>query len=558
MNELVHANMENTHHSEGTSLRDSTSEISDPAEPLYQPNDEASQSWRIVGPTQQQWIDIKNLFTQLYIGQNRKLKEVRAILSKNHGFNASEKMFKRRITEWKIHKNYKAKDKELLAKHVRACVDAGHDVRKVSFRGRPVKLDRVKRHYRTDERFTQLWEQLSESPEAVSANGISVKQESPSSLSNSWSSRSVPNSNSSPQCSKTSVGESSNLHLTGLTVNVRPSSDFYSIEVALFHTREAVQWQFTAFTPLKSKELQARFSDMIPEEVRTGQTDQVSAFWLGLYRGFDYFHTGRADESWSIFDTCCNQVQPLMHSAPLQLLSCLLVHFATSWEGMAALEQQLLGYISSMARSTFGEYHPLAKAFDMLSAANIRQYVIESMIQMVVEGYKARRKSSNSSLFALRVDQIDLLRKRKNFQHAYYLCQQLIKDSRSMRPKRYRSALATLGRLYADQNEEFAVEGVAHRLLQHETLDSGSPNSGSAVWACDQLATLCMSRGDFVRAEGYLRRAACMSHSGLPHRGPSTVAVAKRLECCLRQQSIPVGADMLQADLRYQFDAANH
>jgi hypothetical protein len=47
-----------------------------------------NQQWRIIGPSSTQWSDIKDIFTQLYIVENRKLKDVREILSKRHGFNA--------------------------------------------------------------------------------------------------------------------------------------------------------------------------------------------------------------------------------------------------------------------------------------------------------------------------------------------------------------------------------------------------------------------------------------------------------------------------------------
>jgi hypothetical protein len=47
-----------------------------------------NQQWRVIGPTSEQWGEIKEVFTQLYILENRKLKDVRDILSKKHGFNA--------------------------------------------------------------------------------------------------------------------------------------------------------------------------------------------------------------------------------------------------------------------------------------------------------------------------------------------------------------------------------------------------------------------------------------------------------------------------------------
>ncbi|KIW96099.1 uncharacterized protein Z519_03166 [Cladophialophora bantiana CBS 173.52] len=524
--------------------------------PVHQHADQVSQSWKIAGPSPQQWADIKDIFIQLYIGENRKLKDVRTILCKKHGFNASEKMFKRRITEWKIHKNYKAKDKELLAKRVKAYVDAGHDIQSISFRGRPLKLDRVKRHCRSDKRFTQLWEQLSQSPESISLGDITIKDESPSLVTT--RSRTLPNSTASPEESDTSMQDEKDGRFGATTVNILPPTDLCNIQAALFYTREAVQWQFTTFNRLKLNELQRRFPNSIPEEVRAGQTDQVSAFWLGLYRGFEYLQTGRSPDAWRTFDVCCNMVQPLIHFAPLQLLSCLLVHFATPWPGMAALEQHLLSFISSMAASVLGKHHPYAKALSMMTVADNRNHVIESMMQLIVEGYSTRRKPSNSSLFALRVDQIDMLRKRKNFQPAHHMCQQLIKDSQSMHPKRYRTALAALGRLYADQNEEFAVEGVAHRILQHETQDSGSTNSGSAAWACDQLATLCLARKDYALAERYLRRAACMSYTRLPHRGPSTDSFVKRLDSCLRQHSKKGHLSKIPEELGIEFGKTAH
>jgi hypothetical protein len=117
------------------------------------------------GPSADQWAGIQDIFTRLYIVENRKLKDVKEILSKEHGFRASEKMYKRRITDWKIHKNYKAKEKEFLARRVKACVDAGNDVQSISFHGRPLKLDRVKRHCRNDKILARLWEHLSQSPE---------------------------------------------------------------------------------------------------------------------------------------------------------------------------------------------------------------------------------------------------------------------------------------------------------------------------------------------------------------------------------------------------------
>ncbi|EXJ89082.1 hypothetical protein A1O3_02146 [Capronia epimyces CBS 606.96] len=516
-----------------------------------------SQSWRLVGPTPQQWTEIKDVFSQLYLVENRKLRDVREILSKKHGFHASEKMYKRRIAEWKIRKNYKAKEKEILATRVKACVDAGRDVQSISYRGRPLKLDRVKRHCRTDKRFAQLWEHMSQSPDAMSVGEIAVPEESPATTSTLASSH-----HSSTVLDQLDV-QSKHQHpmpsslAPSLTVDISLPTDLHNIQYGLFHAREAVDWQFTAFKPLRSRELQSRFPESIPDGVRAGQTDQASAFWLALYHGRDHLEQGRPGEAWTTLDDCCRMVQPLILSVPLHLLSCLLLHFATPWRGMTELETQLLGFVASMTGQVLGPAHPLAKAMAMLTVAETRHQVVESMMDLVIEGYRSRRKADSSSLFALRVDQIDMLRKRKQYQQAHQLCDQLIQDSRAMRRKRHRTALAALGRIYADQKEEFAVEGVAHRILDHEASDPPSSNSNSnsatTVWACDQLATLCVRRQEYALAESYLRRATWVSYQGrYTHRGPSTRSFLNRLHSCVRHQGREVDIDALCEDMGVQ------
>lgn len=458
-------------------------------------------------------------------------------------------MFKRRIFDWKIRKNYKAKDKEMIAKKVKACVNSGLDLHSLSFQGRPVKLDRVKRHYRTDKRFSRLLETLSHSPEEddVTIDEPTIKEGSPSTATGTlgpWR-----RSASSSDRDEMSMQYDNALGKVAISRNLSPPTDFYAVESTLFHTRDAIRWHFNSFKPLKVKELAVRFPRTISEEVKTGRIDQASEFWLSLYHGLYHLESGNSIHAWRAFDKCCQMVQPLLMSAPLHLLSCVLLHFATSWQGLNELEHHLLDFISSMASSVVGSEHPLALAFGMIATADVRDHVVESIMDLVTQGYQSRRKLDNSSLFALRVDQIDMLRKRKKFSQALTLCQQLVKDSQTMRKKRYRTALATLGRILADQGEEFGVESVAHRILDNEASDMANANSGgTTAWACGQLGSLCLNRGEYVVAEAYLRRAVDMTVQRYPNRGPSMASLTERLATCLQLQGKQVDFGPPRAD----------
>jgi hypothetical protein len=77
-----------------------------------------------VPPTAEEWERHRSLFTRLYVGENRTLKEIRQILARDYDFHATfvttaggssvvlliscrERMYKSRITQWGIGKNNK-------------------------------------------------------------------------------------------------------------------------------------------------------------------------------------------------------------------------------------------------------------------------------------------------------------------------------------------------------------------------------------------------------------------------------------------------------------------
>ncbi|KAH7419534.1 Clr5 domain-containing protein [Cadophora sp. MPI-SDFR-AT-0126] len=61
------------------------------------------------------WDSIKDIFATLYVTEDRPLREVRAILAEKYGFNATERMYKRRINHWQLDKNNKEEEMQFLA-----------------------------------------------------------------------------------------------------------------------------------------------------------------------------------------------------------------------------------------------------------------------------------------------------------------------------------------------------------------------------------------------------------------------------------------------------------
>lgn len=77
------------------------------------------------GPSVQNWEDIREVFTQLYNG--RTLKDVAQILQVTHDFKASERMYKKRIKDWGLDKNYKTREVSLARTTVKGQEARGKD-----------------------------------------------------------------------------------------------------------------------------------------------------------------------------------------------------------------------------------------------------------------------------------------------------------------------------------------------------------------------------------------------------------------------------------------------
>lgn len=98
-------------------------------------------------PSRGDWESIKPIFTELYIDQEKELKDVMAILDKEYGFRATIKMYKTRITVWNLRRSLNhAEVLQVIAMTERRRAQGKQTV--VMLRGRPVDLEKVIRHQR--------------------------------------------------------------------------------------------------------------------------------------------------------------------------------------------------------------------------------------------------------------------------------------------------------------------------------------------------------------------------------------------------------------------------
>ena len=67
------------------------------------------------GPQPDVWETHRLTIKRLYLDEDKPLKEVMAIMQRDYGHRGTTKMYKRRITKWRLDKNCKAREMKAIA-----------------------------------------------------------------------------------------------------------------------------------------------------------------------------------------------------------------------------------------------------------------------------------------------------------------------------------------------------------------------------------------------------------------------------------------------------------
>ncbi|PMD39544.1 hypothetical protein L207DRAFT_428284, partial [Hyaloscypha variabilis F] len=98
-------------------------------------------------PSLSEWERVRPLIKQLYVDEDRTLKEVMDTLVRDHGHKATIKQYKVQINKWKLDKTYKeAEARAVLRKKIQRDALGKDSVFRV--RGKPVTIENVRRYFK--------------------------------------------------------------------------------------------------------------------------------------------------------------------------------------------------------------------------------------------------------------------------------------------------------------------------------------------------------------------------------------------------------------------------
>ncbi|KAE8451744.1 hypothetical protein EG329_003201 [Mollisiaceae sp. DMI_Dod_QoI] len=356
-------------------------------------------------PTRRDWEAYRTIFTHLYLTENRSLKEVMSIMEDQYKFRATPRMFKRKVTDWNLNKNYKAAEREAIAREVERYRSKGDPIPTILVRGQPLKMHRIQRHCKIGQLFTTPFRSarsfdsgaLNNNARQIRSDGFIAEYDEETNLVDNMRDR------------EGNLPEMMALFATPLRQLSQPGelkhAEFVLYQTNIFYetyAKSMARGEMTSNTAMVSETklvAQAKYTPKIfINQVRT-------ALCLGQRRA-----------TWRLLNEAMDMIKPMLaskHPATLQHF----IYQAWEWEGFLSpdLYRVIWGHISKMASIVLGNSDPLSK-------------VCLAITRLMLSIFERTLGSHNAQTLTLKSNYINSFVNKADFAEAERLQRMLIPD----------------------------------------------------------------------------------------------------------------------------------
>lgn len=478
-------------------------------------------------------------------------------------------MYHTRFTQWGLHKNYKAGDKELLAAQIARACSEKRPATNIKFRGQPVKFRKVIRHCLSQKRVEEANKIKSIDPSRSAPHPHREDMSSSSPLASIGLSKSpsnlpsfhtpvsavtpqsirTPTSSATPEsCKGSSLHEASTIDPVppstevAIRYKLTPSSpspplsfptNTTNLEVILQQTAAYYKWHFQTFhstgDPLKLSSL--------PITNESPSVLIATLFWNKIKSAIYFLKIGSQELAWPLLSQACAMVADLLVQYPMAILRDI---FATispvNTRICPEVRVQLLQYLAVMSKIKFGGAHPLTLICHHLQMDAGSRKISETALRLMLDVFQESLGQAHWEVFQLRRTLIVLLRRDRDFSAAETLSIALVHSSEQASGQNYmqtRLAMSELVHIYNDQGDYNRATDICEEVLRRSMLDLGHDYPDSrCVHAMEDMAELCDSQGNTFQSEFWLRKAfsGALKVWG---KGPLTTHILDKLSCAL-------------------------
>jgi hypothetical protein len=272
-------------------------------------------------------------------------------------------MFKKRVIDWNLNKNYKAAEREAVARVVEQYRNHGDPIPPILLRGQPVKMHRIQRHCKIGQSVTGLFASAGPFDSSVLENDHGQIQ--PGGSTAEYNKKMYPMDDM-----RITADNRQNMTAALFAIPLRqlsPPDELKHAEVIAFQTNIYYEW---ITQPWVASEMKGCIRES-QGELNARMATSPGAFRRKVSSALSSLKSSQSTAGWRLLDEAMDMIKPMLASKNLFNFEAVL-RVAWEWEILlpSDIYRMILGQILEMAPIVLGESDPLSKV--CLAIAHIR------------------------------------------------------------------------------------------------------------------------------------------------------------------------------------------
>jgi hypothetical protein len=412
-----------------------------------------------------------------------------------------DKMYKKRINDWQLHKYRKASEKEEISRIIETNKRLGVDLGEPMVNGRTVKMHLIERHRKEKRKASSPSPSVSLLLRDVFKSWSDLKKFSncdTMAVSGGWSTKRARQPG--PMCS-VSISFS----------RIGDPTDFQNFENILFQVEKYYGSKLgndprRAWESWKKGSSEVNVSIAFQGDTYTCVLDETNSVFYRYYLADRYLQENRARDAWKLVQEGADMVRPLLRQESRSFLRELLLHFLDEYSGdYVGIQRQLLHLLTSMSSITYGREHPISIICQLLQTSYGNQHIIEQTMRKLHNTFKYHLGEDHSASCLVQDRFCVALMLQKKYAEAERPLQDLLKANER---RCGRSAYATrhtlfgLAELYYLQKRDTEAREVIKDILQR---GKGCGDHDMVnIWGRFLQGAICMTQQDYSAAKASL------------------------------------------------------
>lgn len=411
-------------------------------------------------------------------------------------------MYKSRIKSWGLNKYMKANEKEVIAQFISAKGISGPNLQTLSYKGRPIRADLVRRYCKR----TKVHSDIADSLPAKADQNMLVKR-----------SRSMvehdtdPDPNTAIESEEeiddddqaTSQDDRDQVLLTPPSASTDRSPSQSSLELiltpshststdlserAVWHVLQYLSWHFACDTSFRGTVSfqPARGWNAAPATGLAARNQlpaaNAASFFEKLLFGLETLaqESPQSPTGWTLINEACAMASDVLTEQYRGFLKLLIMNFTDDrWSVLPALREHLLQYLASLSARIHGPHHFLTSVLQLLKSVSVLESTAEALMQAMIDIFEHKYPTIvEYEVCQMKRALADIYRRSLDFHNASRVSQKMLIETETLKGRYHadtRRAARRLADIHIDQGHYETAEKEYEDLLQRsQQVDEGT------------------------------------------------------------------------------------